>query len=91
MSATLEAAAVQKAGDKVERAVPNALRQAKQEAGAVRGSIAARRSGLITGGVVFVVLYGLMARRRRLGRIEEKLDAVAEEVADDAASSPRED
>jgi hypothetical protein len=38
---------------------------------------------LITGGFVFVLLYGVMARRRRLERIEAKLDAVIDEVADD--------
>lgn len=44
----------------------------------VRHSLAARRSSLITGGVVFVVVYGAFARHQRLARIERKLDAVAD-------------
>ncbi|HET7760193.1 MAG TPA: hypothetical protein VFK62_09745 [Gaiellaceae bacterium] len=53
-----------------------ALRQVKREAETLRQSVAARRGGLITGGAVFVVVYGRLARRRRLDRIEGKLDAV---------------
>ena len=52
----------------------------------LRHSTAARRSGLITGGVVFVVVYGVIARRQRLARVERKLDAVLDEVADDPDS-----
>lgn len=88
MPATLETATSKKAADggaqRVELASRTALRQVKNEAETVRHSLAARRGGLITGGVVFVVVYGLLARRRRLERIEEKLDTVAGEVADGA-------
>ena len=49
-------------------------------------SRAARRNGLITGGIVFVVIYGVIARRQRLARVEKKLDAVLDEVADDPDS-----
>ena len=90
MPATLEAATSKRAADggaqRVEPAMRTALRQVKSEARTVRHSLAARRGGLITGGVVFAVVYGVMARRRRLERIEEKLDAVAGEVAADAGS-----
>ena len=47
-------------------------------------SRAAQRSGFITGGAFVVLIYSLIARRRRLDRLEEKLDAVVDEVADDA-------
>ena len=65
---------------------PVAREVVKNETRRILHSKAARRSGLVTGGLVFVLLYGRMARRRRLERIEEKLDAVVEEVADDADS-----
>ena len=90
MPATQEAATAKKTADgnaqRVELATRTALRQVRSEADRLRHSLAARRSGLITGGVVFVMVYGVMARRRRLERIEEKLDAVAGEVAADADS-----
>jgi hypothetical protein len=41
------------------------------------------KRGFITSGLVFAVVYGLMARGRRLVRIEEKLEVVADEVADE--------
>ena len=44
----------------------------------IRHSLAARRSGLITGGVVFVVVYRALARQQRLARIERKLDAAVD-------------
>ena len=49
-------------------------------------SIAARRSRLITGGIVFVVVYGVIARHQRIARVEKKLDVVLDEIADDADS-----
>jgi hypothetical protein len=67
----------------VQLAAPVAREQVKNETRTLPHSKAARRSGLITGGFVFALLYGVMARRRRLERIEEKLDAVIDEVADD--------
>lgn len=70
----------------VELAAPIAREQVKREADTLLHSRAARRSGLVTGCLVFVVLYGVLARRRRLERIEEKLDAVVDEVAGDADS-----
>ena len=69
---------------------PGRARANQNETTTLLQSKAARRSGLITGGFVFVLLYGVMARRRRLERIEAKLerieaklDAVIDEVADD--------
>jgi len=83
MPATLQTATSKKTADGgAQRLELAALRQVKSEADTVRRSLAARRSGLIMGGVVFVFVYGLMARRRRLERIEKKLDAVAGEMAD---------
>ena len=38
---------------------------------------------VITGGLLLRLAYGLIARHRRLERIEEKLDDVVDEVADE--------
>jgi hypothetical protein len=73
MPATARAATARKNPDAL-----TALRQVKREAGTVRHSLAARRGGLIMGSAVFVVVYGVLARRRRLERIERKLDVVME-------------
>ena len=41
----------------------------------------AKKTGFIVGTAVWVVLYGIVARRRRLKRLEEKLEVVVQEVA----------
>ena len=66
----------------VDVAAPVAGDLAKQKARTVLHSRGARVSGVITGSLFFAIGYGMIARRRRLKRIEEKLDNVAGEVAD---------
>ena len=41
----------------------------------------AKKTGFIVGTAVWVVLMGIVQRRRRLRRLEEKLEIVVEEVA----------
>ncbi|MFL5926346.1 MAG: hypothetical protein ACJ77E_05375 [Gaiellaceae bacterium] len=67
----------------VEVAAPVAKEIVKKESEAWLRSRAARRSGLITGGLLFALTYGAMARHKRLQRIDEKLDRVAAEVVDE--------
>jgi hypothetical protein len=55
----------------------------KKETKTLLRSKAAQRSGVITGSLLLVLIYGLIARHRRLERIEEKLDEVVDEVADE--------
>ena len=66
----------------VELAAPVAREQVKKETKTLLHSKAAKRSGFITGGLLLALVYGLIARHRRLERIEEKLDDVVDEVAD---------
>ena len=50
----------------------------------IRGSITpgrAKKTGFIVGTAVWVVLLGIVERRRRLRRLEEKLEIVVQEVA----------
>jgi hypothetical protein len=73
----------------VELAAPIAREQVKKETKTLLRSKAAQRSGVITGGLLLVLIYGLIARHRRLERIEGKLDEVVDEVADeDDAEEP---
>lgn len=87
MPTTLQTAVSKKTAEGVVEGVaaagPVAREVVKKETRTMLRSKAARRSGLITGGFVFALLYGLMARRRRLDRLEEKLDVVVNEVADE--------
>jgi hypothetical protein len=53
-----------------------------------QSTIPKNTGGFVTGGVVFALSYGPLARRRRLKRIEEKLDAVVDGVADDDGADP---
>lgn len=64
----------------VEVAAPVAAEVAKRR---LLNSRAARVGGVITGGIFFAVTYAMIARHRRLERMEEKLHVVAEEVVDD--------
>ena len=66
----------------VELAAPVAREHVKKETKTLLHSKAAKRSGVITSGLLLALIYGLIARRRRLERIEEKLDEVVDEVAD---------
>ena len=74
--------------ERVELAAPLARGHVKKETKTLLHSKAAKRGGLITGGILLVLIYGLIARHRWLERIEEKLDEVVGEVAaeDDNAS-----
>jgi hypothetical protein len=67
----------------VEIAAPIAWEYVKEEAKGLLHSKAAKRGSYIASGVVFALVYGLMARGRRLARIEEKLEVVVDEVADE--------
>ena len=73
----------------VELAAPIAREHVKKETKTLLHSKAAKRSGLITGGLLLALIYGLIARHRRLERIEEKLDEVVGEVPaeDDGAGT----
>ena len=67
----------------VELAAPIAREHVKKETKTLLRSKAAQRSGFITGGLLVALMYGLIARHRRLERMERKLDAVVDEVADE--------
>jgi hypothetical protein len=67
----------------VELAAPLAGEYVKQEAKSLLRTNAARLGGLVTSGLVFALVYGRMERARRLARIEEKLEVVVDEVADE--------
>ena len=67
----------------VELAAPIAREHVKKETTSLLHSKAAKRSGFITGGLLFALIYGVIARHRRLERIEERLEVVVDEVADE--------
>jgi len=84
MPTTVQTAIKKKAAEGViEGAVVAAPIVEEQVKKSLLHSKAAQRSGFITGGVFVVLIYGLMVRRRRLDRLEEKLDVVVDEVADE--------
>lgn len=67
----------------VEAAVPIATEHVKEETKSVLRSKAALGSYIISSGLVFALVYGRMERARRLARIEEKLEVVVDELADE--------
>jgi hypothetical protein len=67
----------------VELAAPIAREHVKKETKSLLHSKAVQRGGIITGGLLLVLIYGVIAKHRRLERIEEKLDEVVDEVADE--------
>jgi hypothetical protein len=55
----------------VELAAPIAREHIKKETKTLLHSKAAQRGGFISGGLLFALIYGVVARHRRLERIEE--------------------